>query len=813
MSYISTMKKKWLLISILSLLFWTDSFSQSSQAMHKYCQNRKFIPKSGGGALDDPGNLRSDTLDVLGYDLNLDFTMMNSAQLKASCAIHFKSKMDNIDAIHLDLITLTVDSVLNDGDLLGFTHVNGLLHVDLPDVLNENDEENIIVYYHGTPGQDATWGGFYFQAGYAYNMGVAFTSEPHNFGRAWFPCFDNFVERSSFTYHVLTNQNRTAYCNGIRLGVESVGQDSLLTHWHLEEQIPSYLASVSVSNYVEVNQSFPSVSGDDIPIVLVAKAIDTTDMKNSMVNLDEWMEAAESRYGPYRWPRVGYCVVPFNGGAMEHSTNISYPLFAVDGTLNWETLYAHEVAHQWWGDLITCRNASDMWINEGWASFSEALFMEMIYGEEAYKEYTRENHKDVLLHAHQNDGARYPVSGVPSEATYGSHTYSKGADMAHTLRGYMGDADFFTAIQAFMQEFAFDDVSSEDMRDFFQNYTSADLTSFFDNWIFEPGFPEFRIQGFSSLGNNVYSVEIEQHQHYSTDFYSNVPMQLYARTFNGQEFSTVVQLSGEITVAEITLPNNFVPEVFFLNVDEKISQSVLGQSKVISNLGQNNFTYAEMNFDVNNFGNADSVFVRIENHFAAANDVQSDFFVSPDRWWNVFISGADENSDFSAMVRYYGNENQSNYFDTLFFSMVENLGWNEDSIVLVFRSSPDDLWQEWNDYEVITIPGLTNWNGQILINKVVSGQYAFALRSDVVSVRDDNKNQSVKIFGSGREIVVLTSQKSGQLTIHDQQGRLVFDQFITQDLRIPIQSWTFGVYHVCFKDELNGSAYVVKVVH
>lgn len=802
-------------ITTLCLILITGWLSaQMSPVHHSSCQKRKFIPKSGGSALGDPGNLRSDTLDVLGYNITLDMTMMNSAELSASCEVAFRSKMNAVSSINLDLISLIVDSVISGNQSLNFSHTNGLLHIVLPTVMNENDEASLKVHYHGTPGQDASWGGFYFQAGYAYNMGVAFTSEPHNYGRAWFPCFDNFVERSTYQFHVLTNQNRTAYCNGTRTGTEVVGQDSLLTHWQLNEEIPSYLASVSVCNYVEVNQSFPGMSGQDIPIVLVAKAIDTTDMKNSMMNLDEWMVAAESHYGPYRWPRVGYCAVPFNGGAMEHATNISYPLFAIDGTLAWETLYAHEVSHHWWGDLITCRNASDMWINEGWASFSEALFMESIYGTEAYLEFTRNNHKDVLLHAHRSDGARYPVSGVPSSLTYGEHVYHKGADMAHTLRGYMGDEAFFDAIRGFMDEYAFDDVSSEDLRDFFQNYTTADLTAFFDNWIFAPGFPEFRIVDWELTGGNMVTVTVEQHKHYANDYYSSVPMQLYARSVDGTIFSTPVVLNGETTILTVNLPAGFIPDVFFLNVDEKISQAVLGESQVITTTGSHDFDYAEMDFDVDDLNGNDSIYVRVENHFAAADEIQSqpEFFISPDRWWDVYLSSESNDPVCSASIKYYGNESQNNYYDSLFFAQVENLGWNEDSIILVYRSAPGELWQEWSNYDVVTTPGLTNWTGRIDFDGVLEGQYAFALRTGVSGINDNVDSRDVHIFKRQDEIVINAFHQKGNVIVTDAHGKLLSNVDVNNQYNIPCSGWAHGLYHVTWTDEQTGDRYVIKLV-
>lgn len=796
-----------------SLLMLLVLVSVQVCGQNRQCQSAKrFIAVAGGSQLDDPGNLRSDTIDVIGFDISLDMTAMNSYQIKGACKVDFISLMNNVNGINLDLASLMVDSVTTISASLVFTHIGEILHVALPSMLNIGDAQSITVHYHGGPAQDATWGGFYFQSNYAFNLGVAFTSEPHNFGRAWFPCFDNFVERSTYTFHVLTNQSRKAYCNGVRTGVDVVGQDSLLTHWQLLEPIPSYLASVSVSTYSEALSSFPSISGETIPIWMVAKSADTSNMKQSMVNLPQWMQSAETRYGLHRWPRVGYCAVPFSGGAMEHATNISYPLFACDGSLAYETLYAHEVAHHWWGDQVTCRNAAEMWINEGWASYSEALFKEEIYGQDAYRKYVRDNHKDVLLYAHRRDGGRYPVSGVPSEITYGDHVYNKGADVVHTLRGYMGVENFFDAAKAFLDEYQFSDVGSENLRDFFQTYTNENLTEFFANWIFESGFPEFRVRDFSQINSTQWQVNVEQHSHYAASDYMNVPMQLTAVDAGGERVNVVVHLSGGTNEVMMDLPSSFVPVTFFLNEDEGISQAVLAENKTIYNTGNNNFTFAEMSFNMLDMGSADSVFVRVENHLAAADENQSqvEYYISPDRWWRVYHDGVAQNVDFKTSILYYGNQTQTNYFDPLFFQYVANQGLNEDSLIVVYRPDGASPWQVWSDFTVVTFPGLTNWTGRIDINHVLPGDYAWAVRTGLVSI-EESELDAVSITQTSNMLLFNSDNSSGELIIFDAKGRIVMSTRIQGAMKISTEEWASGIYVIRWQEE-NSKNIVTKKI-
>ncbi len=785
---------------LLPLLLLFTVLAAPAQHLHR-CGRAHACP-SNKSMMEDAGNLRSDTLDVIRYTINLDMTMMASQQIAGHCVVDLSSKMDGIDQINLDLLALTVDSVSNAwGVPLSFTHSGSLLSIDLPVALNEGESYQVQIWYHGSPVSDTTWGGFYFASGYAYNMGVGFDADPHNFGRTWFPCFDNFVERSTYEFNVLTSGGKTAYCNGLRTEVEAVGTDSLLTQWILDVEIPTYLANIAVADYVHVEDAFTSVQGTDIPIWIAAKAADTTDAKLSMANLVPALEAYETDYGPYRFPRVGYVCVPFGGGAMEHATNISYPLFAIDGTDTWETLWAHEVAHMWWGDLVTCHHAGEMWLNEGWARYSEALFLENIYGGEAYIEYILENHKDVILRAHQQDGQRFPVSPVPHEATYGSHVYNKGADMVHTLRGYMGDAAFFEACRDFLSDSAWTDIHSTGLRDYFQNYTDADLNAFFDNWIFAPGYPEFRISACVSSATEV-TVAVEQHRHYSDALYTHVPLQL-SLVGTGGSYDTLIVAGSEWT-ATIDVPESLGIYTAVLNRNNAISQAVLGEEFVFTETESRDFDYAEAQTELLTLA-SDSVWVRIENHLSEADFPHAipgtDYLISPDRWWRV-DGNLQAGDDLDMTLRYFGNGG-ANDFDPLLFAEVEALGLDEDALVLLYRPRESDgngpqAWTEWPTYELNTIGSTTNWTGRFDLHHVLPGDYAIAVKTGVVSV-PQAAPYAPEVFWSDGFLHFRGAQASDWI-IYTAAGVQVWQDDNLRYSRLPTASWSPGVYVAVARD-------------
>ena len=202
-------------------------------------------------------------------------------------------------------------------------------------------------------------------------------------------------------------------------------------HWHLSDAIPTYLSSVAVGPFMCISDVYNG-QAEEISIQLWAHPSDSSSTVQTFSKLKQVLQAFEECFGPYRWQRVGYVMVPFDGGAMEHATNIAFPESSLGGGLATENLYAHELSHHWFGDLITCASAPDMWINEGWASFCENIFKEKVYGFESAQSHLMANHLKVLQTAHTDDGGYYAVAGVPHNITYGTTVYDKGADVVHT---------------------------------------------------------------------------------------------------------------------------------------------------------------------------------------------------------------------------------------------------------------------------------------------------------------------------------------------------------------------------------------------
>ncbi|MCW3077813.1 MAG: aminopeptidase [Bacteroidetes bacterium] len=755
------------------------------------------------GLYNSPENLRSDTFDILKYTINLEIGNSITKLVKGNTVVRFAPKMNARTFIRLDLLKLTIDSVKENTSQLLYSYNDTILKINFTSPKNIIDTSNITVYYKGQPQGDASgWGGFYFDntggSQYAYNLGVGFAAKPHNYGRVWFPCFDNFVERSKFEFNITSDTLRRAYCNG-QLISDNISGAKRTRQWILNDEIPTYLASVSVANYKQVNWSVNTLSGIK-PIILAAAASDTTALKNGFVNLKTCINGFENYYGPYKWNRFGYCLVPFNSGAMEHVTNISYPK-AVAGNMGYEAeLMAHELSHHWWGDNITCETQEDMWINEGMATYSQYMFTEWKYGKSQYLSAVKNTHEDLLHFVHHKEGGFRAVSGIPHALTYGDHVYKKGADMAHTLRSYMGDTAFFNAVKFTMTQNQFKSINSIQLRNLFQTSSGQNLTDFFNNWIFSGGWPHFAIDSVSYATVNTNSVNaivsIKQKIYGAPVLFSNVPLEL---TFFKNDWSSVVRkviITGASATFTVNIPFNAV--YCALNYGSKISDATSFQSIVFKTNTAVQSTLGKAYIQVKNKG-VDSSLVRVVHNYVRPDPFKNNsqnHILSDQHFWTIegILSPG-----FHATLRliYNGNKgivSSNEYLDTLLTRV------NGDSIRLFYRADARDDWKLVKNFTKF-ISGQKI--GYIEVDTMKLGQYTFGNSTDTVTVnhiKENVLNAGIKVYPNpvrNNFKVELSKTPSEALTlcVIDSQGRLLLEKMVYDKInQIDVSAFLKGTY-------------------
>lgn len=775
------------------------------------------------GGLLHAKDLRGDTIDIRSYQLRLDLSDFTGKIMRGDATIGIKAKMNGVEGIKLDLLGLTVDSVKVDGYNPPFDYNDSVLNINLLNTFNTGDSSTIRIYYHGHPLQvNGDFGGFYWTGTYAFNIGVSFLADPHTYGRVWFPCFDNFEQRSYYEYFVTTKSNHKAFCNGLLQGVTPSGANQVW-HWKLGQPIQSYLASVAVAPYATLEDTVQGQLGT-LPVELAAIPTDTTALKSLFVHLNDAFHIQENAWGPYRWDRVGYCIVPFNAGAMEHATNISFMQYYLNVLASdCETTMAHELSHHWFGDLVTCDSAGEMWLNEGWATYNEHLFEEKFYGPDVYAQYVRANHDDIVHTAHIDDNGYRAVNGVPSEYTYGTTVYRKGADMIHTLRWYMGDAQFFNCLKNYMNDFAFKNSTTAQLRDYLVSCSGNNkLNDYFANWINAPGFTHFSIeqlvpQGSGQIDEHVY---IRQRLSHAPNLYTNVPVKVTCFNNDFTSVSSTAIVSGECSEAVVG-PLNFTPVYVAVDFDDNLQDAVSAEWQIISTTGQKDFGTARAKLQVNSI--TDSVLVRIEHNWIAPdamkNPVQG-LHLHDYRYWTIdgiINAGFDANATFN----YDGSAGA--YLDNTFFTN------NEDSLVMLWRAKQTDDWSVVDSFTIAKgISGIDKV-GSITVYNVQKGEYAMAIWNSALPTATDNRVSCFYQVGvnelSAESFEVYPNPSSDftklrfaantftGLELHDILGRVLISQKVSPEQTnavLDIQRLPAGAYMVTLTGEKRSSKTIIK---
>ena len=787
-----------LLLTFLTLLV----ASSSLEAQHD-CRATKqgfglFQTKAGGPPALWP-------LDILHQVIALDLTMPNT--ISGHCTITAVPRANGTTNFPLDLLTLTVDSVTHANGNLTFTRTGELLDIDLNGSFNTSDTLELTVHYQGSPTTDASGFGGFYMGTIMYNLGVAFTSIPHSYGRAWFPCVDNFTERSSYEFMIKTRGANRSWCNGLLVSETPLGGDTLLRHWSIEETMPSYLASVAASNYVSAQDEFISTTGASIPVELVARSQDTTAMKNSFLHLSDAFSLYEEWFGPYRWDRVGYVLTP--QGAMEHATSIHYPSSIADGTLQYENIMAHELAHHWFGNLVTCDRAEEMYINEGFAEYLSYLFLEDVYGRQRYMTTVKRNHRTMVHRAHILDEDWLTLSDIPQQWTYGEHVYNKGADVIHALRGYLGDTLFIQGLTSFLETYAFQPVNTTMLRDHLTQETGTDMTDFFNDWIDQPGWAAFEVDSFSvdQVISGVWptTVFVEQKQRGPSSPYNNVPITVTCYDANGAGWNSPQQLFGG-TQSSATVFPPFEPIAVVLNADELISLAITLDSDTMEGPGILNSMNSDLRVTVVSMPTPTPIVV--QEYWVAADplvDEAFEYVVSPDRYWRV-TTQLPAGAELTARINYDGRDILSGALDIGLMNDFGGVAFTEDSLVVLYRPSAQVPWTLHPDQTLNTIGSATNKMGRIEINDLQAGEYTLAWRKSAVGVSEIFHEASWSIFPNPatNRVLVRTDMDStnGTVELIDQKGALVRQLPMTENVLVfPLEGIRAGTYMLRFTSQ------------
>ena len=405
---------------------------------------------------------------------------------------------------------LEVDSIFFGQKKLNFIHHQNRLIIFFDTSLTKNSKHNLQIYYNGDPTQ---LGRRSFEHISVDGAPLIWTlSEPYG-AKDWWPCKESLTDKlDSVDIIVKTPKTLSTASNGL-LQSELIEGDFKTTHWKHKYPIPSYLIAFAVSEYDTINFDVQLTQGS-LPVVNYLFPNQKEHFRNAVKSTEKFLHLFDTLFTPYPFmnEKYGHVMMGENRGGMEHTTISFMSTFTFD-------LISHELAHQWFGDYITCGTWEDIWLNESFATYSTGLSYERLSRKGSFYKWKQAIGHHILS---QTDGSIAPPDTLDVGRLFSSRlTYHKGAYFLHMIRHTIGDKPFFNSIKSYLNDslLAYDFAYTEDFIDHLKKHADGPtIDELFNDWFYGEGYPSYTTI-WEQNGDNLELLIQQTSSHSSVSFY------------------------------------------------------------------------------------------------------------------------------------------------------------------------------------------------------------------------------------------------------------------------------------------------------
>ena len=645
-------------------------------------------------------------IDVTHYSIHIYELDFIEHTLQGETFVYFTATAD-ISQIVLELKGLEVSSVTSTSAVVSdFSQSGDFLTINLGWPLANGIPATLDIVYGGSTFSES-WGGVEWWGDYVYNLGVGFDSQPHNLGKTWFPCVDNFTDKATYDVFIKTTDDKKAICGGNLVEATDNGDGTTTWYWNTPQEIATYHISFAVGDYEVWEDVYQGIERD-IPITVYAKPGQINNVPASMVHLKQIAAFFEESLGAYPFNRIGYVVT--GKGCMEHTDNIAIVPSVVDGTTDNEEYIAHELSHMWSGNLVTCAEAGDMWLNEGFAQFWGAFYESEVYGEPSFQS-TISGKVNAINTWCNNPNNWMPLNNMPLDMTYNTNAiYERGAVIVNTLMNYMGRENFLSAMRQYFQQYAYQAATSEQLCEALTQYSGIDMQGFFDTYVYSSGMPHLYavIESITPVGNQF---EVTLHLSYQHIGDTHIGQNnRYEVTFIGPDFQKVTeQVNWDGLHGSATVTLDFEPLAVVNDFNNNWLDGRTQKNIMLKTTSSQNFAYVTMQAE----SLTDSVFFSVENHLVGPYDdpLIPYLTLSSKHFWTV--------------NRYdFGEANVEAWFDYSKNNDGDIIETQNDSATLLYRKNAAEPWHE---IPYTLYPGSIWRQGRFIVDDVQSGEYTVAV--------------------------------------------------------------------------------------
>jgi len=456
-----------------------------------------------------------DQYDALHYELHHKIQNLTSEHIEGEVTITAKSIVSGLNQAALDFDIndgkFIISSVDNAGDppvpfIYTVDQANDWIIVELGSPKDTDEEFKIHVSYSGIPRNvGGAWGKPYKLSTHSGSPQIYSFSQPYG-AREWWPCKDVPEDKTTADLYYTVPEGNIAVGNGSLISKKNPGDGYTEFYWKETYPIATYLVSISCTNYEYVEGIYTALDGKTT--MTLGHYVYPEELEAEKGGLEGTLMAMNffaETYGEYPFLREKYVTAAIASSGMEHQTCTSLRHGGlIDGGYNW--LNIHELSHQWFGDMVTIDHYDHVWIHEGYATYSEALFEEHRKGRGAYHTYVNswpDRIDDTM-----------PLVGSHADLFRSSLIYRKGGFVMHMLRHVTGDEAFFQACRNFLKNHAYNTALTPDLRHEFEKAYGKDLEWFFQQWVHKAGRPTYKFSWISknTAEGNIIDITIEQTQ-------------------------------------------------------------------------------------------------------------------------------------------------------------------------------------------------------------------------------------------------------------------------------------------------------------
>lgn len=546
------MKKIWLIV--LYNLFTMPLFAQVHDPLDEIIDGEKaaWIHAHPKGASDrDPQNSADNRSDIR-YS-RLHWTVDPAVKYIKGEVMTVFEPLETLGSLEFDFSeVLTMDSIRFHGQKILFTQNGDVITVEFPAPLPALLTDSLTFFYQGIP--DSTGFGSFLVDKHA-DVPVLWTlSEPYG-AMEWWPCKQALNDKlDSVDIYITHPAGYRAASNGL-LKSETTANGWMTAHWKHRYPIPAYLIGIAVTNYTVFTVPVP-FAGDTTPIL---NYVYPETLAEAQIGVDENVEVFQmftQLFGEYPFKAEKYGHAQFNRlGGMEHQTMSFVSHFGYD-------LLSHELAHQWFGDKITCASWEDIWLNEGFASYLTGLCYNFLRPQywELYKADRIEKASSIP------DGSVWVDDTTSVARIFNSRlSYAKGAMLLHMLRWKFGDSTFFAGVYNYVNDpaLAYGYVTTSDFQTHMEAVSGTDLDEFFADWFYGKGFPSYQINWSVNQSNQVKIALLQTTSDPSVSFFE---MPVPVKLSDGVQ-DTLVVLNHTFSGQEFTIPLDFSPTTLVFDPD------------------------------------------------------------------------------------------------------------------------------------------------------------------------------------------------------------------------------------------------------